>query len=515
MDLNKPLNKLHLKIPLSGNRFNPIFENNMASERSDEEEPLIIVILGCTGTGKSKLSLEIGRRINGEIISSDSMQVYKGLDIITNKVTKEEQDMIPHHLLDFVEASERFSVVEFKAIALDVISNILARQKVPIIVGGTNYYIESLLWENLIDEKKVVVRESDKEREKLQKVENERAKEGELVSNSNQQPEKVEQFQTDKESLENLRQREYEKEQSVREIHTENTNESFVSDLSRPVEDVNIHNSLHQRLSEVDFVMAQKLHPNDTRKIKRSLEVFENSGITHSDHIAQQQSQEGSSPYSGPMRFKNVCVLWLQCNFETLDKRLDARVDQMIEQGLLKELLEFHNSWKSESTNSKMLNNEGIFQSIGFKEFREFLDGGSFSVGAKPELFQRCVEAMKCATRRYARKQVRWVKNRFLGRPCTSSPDVYGLDATDVELWKNNVLEKALSIVEAFKRKEKVPYAPLVRTLSSPAAKHSNHTCTMCGGRVIIGDQNWEAHLHSRSHRYHKKKQQRVEEDSI
>jgi tRNA dimethylallyltransferase len=127
-------------------------------------------------------------------------------------------------------------------------------------------------------------------------------------------------------------------------------------------EDTEIQNSLHQQLAKVDSAMAQKLHPNDTRKIKRSLQVYERSGITHSEHVAQQQSQEGSSEYSGPMRFNNVCVLWLQCEFETLDKRLDARVDQMIEQGLVDELIEFHNSWKSGCSNSKIEKNEGIFQ---------------------------------------------------------------------------------------------------------------------------------------------------------
>lgn len=79
-----------------------------------EREQLIVVILGCTGTGKSKLSIEIGRRVGGEIISADSMQVYKGPDIITNKVTAEERAILPHYLLDFVEANDKFSVVDLK-----------------------------------------------------------------------------------------------------------------------------------------------------------------------------------------------------------------------------------------------------------------------------------------------------------------------------------------------------------------------------------------------------------------
>ena len=597
----------------------------MAANRS-ETGPPIIVILGCTGTGKSKLSIEISRRIGGEIISADSMQVYKGLDIITNKVTLEEQAIIPHHLLHFVETNEKFSVVEFKTIALDVISDIITRQKVPIIVGGTNYYIESLLWENLIDEaaageirskfrkveneerkeaaparesntQNTFVEEGENVNSRSRKAENEERKEADPARESNTQNTFVEEGETvksrsrkgenekrneddgtrdantesataeyesfqgdDVEDGNNSRTRNVENEErndddSAREkdsvaentlvqcernnakqkvksaelgsletsvkgeaIHTESldcsANASPVQESmdTESHEDTEIQNSLHQQLAKVDSAMAQKLHPNDTRKIKRSLQVYERSGIIHSAHVAQQQSQEGSSEYSGPMRFKNVCVLWLQCEFETLDKRLDARVDQMIEQGLVDELIEFHNSWKSGCSNSKIEKNEGIFQSIGFKEFREFLNLENSKVDENPDLFRKCVEAMKCATRRYARKQVRWVNNRFLGRPSTSSPDVYSLDATDLGQWESNVLEKAVDIVKLFRRGEKVTHAPLERILTNTAAKHSNHTCTVCNGRIIIGDQNWAAHLRSRSHRHYKKKQQKFED---
>ena len=466
----------------------------MATNRS-EREPLIIVILGSTGTGKSKLSLEIGKRIRGEIISADSMQVYKGLDIITNKVTSEERASVSHHLLDFVEASEKFSVVEFQTIALDAISDILARQKVPIIVGGTNYYIESLLWENLIDERKGSEEEGGENRSKFLKLENDERPETDHTRKSNTGVETLD-------SITNISQT-----QETKDV------ESLVGrNQPSPSDDVETPNFFHEQLAKVDSTMAQKLHPNDTRKIKRSLQVYERSGISHSEHIAHQQSQEGSSEHGGPMRFKNVCVLWIRCEFETLDKRLDTRVDQMIKQGLVNELVEFHNSWKHEPNNSKMQNKEGIFQSIGFKEFREFLSPGNTAVEENPVMFQKCVDAMKCATRRYARKQVRWVNNRFLGRPSTSSPDVYSLDATDLGQWEQNVLEKALTIVESFRSGKKVPLEPLERIVTSAAAKRSNHKCTACNDRVIIGDQNWEAHLRSRSHRHYKKKQQRFQE---
>ncbi|XP_039284741.1 tRNA dimethylallyltransferase [Nilaparvata lugens] len=113
----------------------------------------IIVILGGTGTGKSKLGIQIAKRIGGEIISADSMQVYKGLNILTNKVTEEEKDGVVHHLLDFVEPPRTYTVVDFRNEALPIMDRLLEQKRSPVIVGGTNYYIESLLWKVLVADK--------------------------------------------------------------------------------------------------------------------------------------------------------------------------------------------------------------------------------------------------------------------------------------------------------------------------------------------------------------------------
>ncbi|KAK3858773.1 hypothetical protein Pcinc_035063 [Petrolisthes cinctipes] len=123
-----------------------VFVNSVRASRVP-----VVVVLGATGTGKSKLALEIATRFKGEIISADSMQVYKGLDIITNKVTPEEQAQVPHHLLDFVDPLSRYSVIDFRDAALPIVERLLDQGTLPVIVGGTNYYIESLLWEVLID----------------------------------------------------------------------------------------------------------------------------------------------------------------------------------------------------------------------------------------------------------------------------------------------------------------------------------------------------------------------------
>lgn len=104
----------------------------------------LIVIVGPTAVGKTKTSIEIANRFNGEIISGDSMQIYKGMDIGTAKITKDEMDGIPHHLIDIKDPREPFSVAEFQDKAKRLISEISGRNKIPMIVGGTGLYIRSV-----------------------------------------------------------------------------------------------------------------------------------------------------------------------------------------------------------------------------------------------------------------------------------------------------------------------------------------------------------------------------------
>eukprot|EP00124_Ichthyophonus_hoferi_P004796 Ihof_evm3s579 gene=Ihof_evmTU3s579 len=111
----------------------------------------IIAVMGCTGAGKSKLAIEIAERIGGEIISTDSMQVYLGLDIVTNKVTPEERLRVPHHLLNFVAPTEEFTVVQFRELALRKIEEIRLRGHIPILCGGTSYYIDSILYQSPLE----------------------------------------------------------------------------------------------------------------------------------------------------------------------------------------------------------------------------------------------------------------------------------------------------------------------------------------------------------------------------
>ncbi|XP_027031818.1 tRNA dimethylallyltransferase isoform X1 [Tachysurus fulvidraco] len=410
--------------------------------------PPLVVILGATGTGKSKLALEIGKRLQGEIISADSMQVYEGLDIITNKVTAEEQAECPHHMISFVDPLvSSYTVVDFRNKALSLIEDIHRRRKLPIIVGGTNYYIESILWKVLVD----------------------------TVEHG------IEKFQSGSSVL-----------------------KAELEKLGGP--------ELHKRLQDVDPEMAAMLHPNDARKIARSLQVYQETGVKHSHLLKEQKEQDGADGLGGPLRFLNPCIFWLHSNMDALDKRLDKRVDEMLSLGLIKELKDFHQRFNEKKIQDNSQDYQhGIFQSIGFKEFHDYLTAREdLSQEDHEKLKIKGIEALKQATRRYARKQNKWVRNRFLKRPGTSVPPVYGLDVTNVSLWEQTVLTPALDILDSLCKGERPSVEPIRIEGEGLRNKRSHHMCELCD-KVIIGDLEWTAHVKSKSHQHHIRKKRKAE----
>lgn len=435
----------------------------------------IIVILGSTATGKTKLSIELAQRFNGEVISADSMQVYKGLDISTAKATPEERSQAVHHMLDVCDLkTTTYTVADFRDTALPIIEDIISRGKVPIIVGGTTYYIESLLWKVLINDKGLQSTESN------------------TIEPS----------------------RDY-----VRQVIEESTN----SDDSK---------RLHEVLHQIDPVTADQIHTNNKRKILRALEIYVNTGRTKSSLINDQQSEDGGNQLGGPLRFENIICFWLKCNQDRLDIRINRRIEGMVAQGMLAELRQCYNDLKLDGIDAS----KGIMQAIGFKEFLPYLEKYENEtvdaeiteyirthqgiVTTTPvldalKLLEGCLDALRLNTKRYSKKQLKWVKNRLVLYNDRVVPPIYELDGSHAEIsWQADVFSKAENVVQSIIDNVEPNHRPIERKgVGVKRNVHASHYCDDCQ-RKFIGDDVFSAHLRSQRHKKVKKSRQSIAQKS-
>ncbi|OQS01098.1 tRNA isopentenyltransferase [Achlya hypogyna] len=396
----------------------------------------ILVVVGTTGAGKTKLSIDLAKALNGEIVNSDAMQMYRGLDVATAKVTREEMEGVPHHLLSCIDPVEECTVVQYKTLAMKTIQDILARGKVPVIVGGTMYYTQSLLWNG----------------------------------------------------------------QLLEDVPGANGDASPVSLPSSPEE-------VYRKLQEVDPVMAESLHSKDVRRVQRSLEVFLQTGRRHSDLIAEQQ-------HAAHEKLFDACAFWVDCDRPTLNARLDKRVDKMIKDGLVPEIEGLMAEIQDHVAASPIpMGLKGITQAIGFKEFEAYLAAKKADVDESTlaKVLESCVEELKTGTRQYAKRQVTWIRNRFVPR----NIPVYRLDTADVARWDAAVASPALAIATAFLRDAPIPHATC-QVIASPEKKaKTKFHCEPCGGREFVGDAQWNEHLRSKGHRFHVKRVRLLESGQL
>uniref|UniRef100_K3W7G0 tRNA dimethylallyltransferase n=1 Tax=Globisporangium ultimum (strain ATCC 200006 / CBS 805.95 / DAOM BR144) TaxID=431595 RepID=K3W7G0_GLOUD len=432
----------------------------------------VLVVIGTTGAGKTKLSIDLAKAVGGEIINSDAMQMYRGLDIATAKITESEKEGVPHHLFDIVDPSSRCDVLAFKQLALSTIEDVLARGKVPIIVGGTMYYTQSILWKSqLLDD--------------------------------------------------------------VATVNSDNNTEYGVVTAKETNEEEQTSAQLYEALRAVDPVMAARLHVNNVRKVQRSLEVFRQTGIPHSKHIARQESEKRNVE-----KYFDACAFWVHCADKSmLADRLAKRVDTMIATGLADEIktLRAHvkanpprlrpkeNDANDDNGDSEPDNSVGILQAIGYKEFQPYFDALEAIETENPQgedteedtqqqlrrIFDECVAQLNVATRQYARRQLSWIRNRFV----TRNIPVYQVDSSDVSQWETLVKEPSVQIAQDFLANRAIaPKFQSVQEMQPDAKelslddKYRETICEICGGRKFTGTKQWDAHLKSKGHKFHLKR---------
>lgn len=430
--------------------------------RMPPKSPLIVV-LGATGTGKSQLAVDLATRFHGEIINGDAMQMYDALPISTNKITADEQQGIPHHLLGCIALDEEpWGVGMFKNKASKIIQEIRSRGRLPILVGGTHYYTQSLLFADAL-----VPTEFDED----------------------------EAIQT--------------------ELTEQKISEKFPI-LNGPTE------TMIERLKEVDPVMAERWHPNDRRKIRRSLEIFLLKGKRASDIYAEQKEARHSSEMADHdviqscQSLSDTLLLWVHSDSEMLKKRLDNRVDKMLKAGLLGEVKSMNDFLHEQSVSGSTVDRtRGIWVSIGWKEFEKYFaarESGIDSPDKLALLYNQSVEHTKAATRQYARRQTRWIRLKLM--PALADQNaldkLYLLDGSDLKLWTDNVSNPAINLTQSFLTGDALP-AP--RELSAAAKQllalekqgdadelAIRHECEICNV-VCVREDQWQSHLKSRRHR--------------
>ena len=280
------------------------------------ERPQLLVLTGPTATGKTALGVALAQRLGGEVVSADSMQLYRGMDVGTAKPTIEEMGGVPHHMFDVAGPEEDFSVSRYVEMAAECADDILARGKLPILVGGTGLYIDSLLSGRSFAEK------------------GDGALRAQLGA-------------------------EY---------------------------DAQGGEAMLRRLAQFDPERAALLHPGDKRRIVRAMEIYALTGRTISEHDAETRRL--------PPRYSSVRFALCFSAREDLYRRIDRRVDLMLEQGLEAEVRALlARGVPPEST---------AMQAIGYKELAEALRGECTG--------EEAVERIKQGSRRYAKRQLTWLR---------------------------------------------------------------------------------------------------------
>ncbi|KAK4607691.1 hypothetical protein RGQ29_001495 [Quercus rubra] len=443
------------------------------SNGNEEEKAKVVVIMGPTGSGKSRLAIDLATHFPIEIINADSMQVYQGLDVLTNKVSLNEQKGVPHHLLGTISPNLEFTAKDFRDSVIPLINDILLRNCMPVIVGGTNYYIQALVSAFLLDDSA------------------EDMDEGCLSGPLGDE-------QTDKEL-----------------------------DFGRDSSDYSYDN-----LKDIDPVAANRIHPNNHRKISQYLNLYSRSGVPPSKLFQEKTSKNWGQVKN--FRY-NCCFVCVDASLPVLDQYVEQRVDCMIEAGLLNEVFDIYNP-NTDYT-------RGLRQAIGVREFENFLrdyflEGrcdeesdsteGSLSLRSinkgnkmlkeniqvildtigdnQPKiLLKEAIDRMKLNTRRLVRRQ----KRRINRLQTLFGWNIHYVDATEsisYDSWALQVVEPAEKIIRSFLN-ENASSMPDLEAPNNMGPKliqrdlWTQYICQACGDRVLRGVHEWEQHKQGRGHR--------------
>lgn len=278
-------------------------------------KPFVLAVAGATASGKSELAMQLAKKLGGEIICMDSMQIYRHMDIGTAKPTRDEQAEIPHHMLDIVEPTETYAVADYAVDAQKTIEQVLSRGRLPVLTGGTGLYLKALMH-------------------------------GLSLGGAGSDP-------------------------KLRE------------ELNAIADEPDGKKRLHERLMQIDPLSANRLHPNDVRRVVRAIEVFELTGKS----ISEQTQEESEQPFS-------ILPLAISIPRNVLYERLEKRVHHMIRAGLVEEVSQLLRNGVTPQMQS--------MQGIGYKELIPVVEDNI--------PLEKAVWQIILNTRHYAKRQGTWLR---------------------------------------------------------------------------------------------------------
>jgi len=306
----------------------------------------LIIIAGPTAVGKSDIAVKLAKKINGRIVSADSMQVYRGMNIGSAKVTPEEMDGVKHYLIDVLDPVEDFNVATFQKLAKEAIAEIHSEGAIPIIVGGTGFYIQSVLYDINFNES-----------------------EGEISGYRKSLEAEAEKYGPE---------------------------------------------ALFERLYAVDPKSCESIHKNNVKRVIRALEFYHETGKPISEHNEAQRAKEPAY---------NAAFFVLNDDRDYIYKRIDLRVDRMVEAGLIDEV--------------KTLKAGGLtrdyvsMQGLGYKEILDYLDGNI--------TLDEALYIVKRDSRHFAKRQITWFKRE---------PDAVWINKNEIGRDDESVLNAMLKVLK-------------------------------------------------------------------
>lgn len=446
------------------------------SNNGGGKHPKVVVIMGATGSGKSRLAIDLALHFPLEIINADSMQVYQGLDVLTNKVPLQDQKGVPHHLLGTISPNVEFTAKDFRDSVIPLIDDILSRNRLPVIVGGTNYYIQALVSPFLLDDS---VEDKD--------------------------------------------------ENGLSDLHGDKSDSEF-----EPGRENFCYS--YDSLKDLDPVAANRIHPNDHRKINQYLSLYARFGVLPSK-LLQEKAMENWGQADN-FRY-HCCFICVDASLPVLDKYVEQRVDRMVDAGLLNEVYDIYNL-NADYT-------RGLRQAIGVREFEDFLkaylfqgqndnenhlvDASHFQMSAKKGdqmlkenmmtilnssnekernlLLEDAIDKIKSNTRRLVRRQKRRLNrlNTLFGWNIHYVDATESLQCASDDSWAAHVVEPSAKIIRSYLSEDESLVPDSESRTGTEGLKlfqrdlWTQHVCKACGNRVLRGAHEWEQHKQGRGHR--------------